>query len=864
MKIKYGFLALLLIIILVFPACFLFGDPSDDDEGDKNGSQAEIVVNEKVVGLVLVVEFQDEKAIHSWNDINHIFNRRGGIAGSNSSGSVYDYFIDVSKKHIGFTNIISPIITLPYNKSYYDNRDYTYNVSASLVITDALNILNDMNFNISGITVDENNRAIALSIFYAGSSSHGRDGGLYYHASTYNGGGTLKGIGFRRYQVTNLGTNTDLTSRFGVLIHEIGHMLTNWRDLYGPEALSRANPVGDWCIMADNRGRFPSPPNIYFRHLAKWTNTIDITNAEPGTVFEIEANSNTAYVYWRNEKEAYFIEARLRRDSNSLSSWDLPGSGLAIWHIHTDGVNTLQDSIPLVALMQADGRKDLEKRVNRGDVTDLFRTGVNTRFNATTAPAAIWHDGTPSDFAITRISDVGAVMTFKIGSEDYEEEMRPKYKFYHKIDDYMLATENVEAIVSENFTLDKLVSISAPATAGITLTIRSENPAAPVTLTRGESGNLFTVPSGVTLILENVIIDGGRTGSFSGGGGGSIVRINSGGTFIMNDSEINNNMNSGNGGGVYVNNGGTFTMNGGKIRNNDAGFPGGGVFLNTISAFTMNGGEISGNSIPDNTAGSGVAIFTGSTFTMNNGVISGNTGGNGAGVRVSGTFIMNGGEIKNNHAVLPGGGVAVQTGGMFTLINGKISGNTTANNVDAGGVSVSNGTFIMVGGEISGNIAGNNGGGVRVSGDNGIFNMYGGKISRNIGGNGSGVRVSGGIFNMEGGEISGNSSSTSGSGVRISDGEFNLNGGVIAGTGANINNVVNGTYNFNTVAPNNAVIIAWNRPLETPSYEAGTSINLTASPENAIAVWSMQDTIFGISYTNDENTGFIDINAMIP
>jgi hypothetical protein len=70
---------------------------------------------------------------------------------------------------------------------------------------------------------------------------------------------------------------------------------------------------------------------------------------------------------------------------------------------------------PLITLIQADGRNDLEKMVNSGDAQDPFRARHNNAFSKTTNPAARYYDGTPSNIDINTISDSGAVMTFRIG-----------------------------------------------------------------------------------------------------------------------------------------------------------------------------------------------------------------------------------------------------------------------------------------------------------------------------------------------------------------------------------------------------------------------------------------------------------------
>jgi uncharacterized repeat protein (TIGR02543 family) len=76
--------------------------------------------------------------------------------------------------------------------------------------------------------------------------------------------------------------------------------------------------------------------------------------------------------------------------------------------------------------------------------------------------------------------------------------------------------------------------------------------------------------------------------------------------------------------------------------------------------------------------GGGVAVKSGGAFTMNGGEISGNSSDIGAGVFVNGgaTFTMNGGIIKDNAAFYQGGGVYVGSGGTFNRRGGTVSGNT--------------------------------------------------------------------------------------------------------------------------------------------------------------------------------------------
>jgi len=158
--------------------------------------------------------------------------------------------------------------------------------------------------------------------------------------------------------------------------------------------------------------------------------------------------------------------------------------------------------------------------------------------------------------------------------------------------------------------------------------------------------SVFTINSGVTLVLNNITlksfnasvvnvnggtliinggskITGGKSYDYSIISKGSGVEINSNGNLIMNGGEICDNIVSldfinGSGGGVSVYPGGTFVMNNGKIYNNNNYYSTGGVHIYQ-GTFIMKGGEIYGNTGP---GCGGLAVY-GSAARMSGGVIYG-------------------------------------------------------------------------------------------------------------------------------------------------------------------------------------------------------------------------------------------------
>jgi len=400
-----------------------------------DGQEAAATVR-KVVGLTLLIEFPDQRATINKATINDFCNRVGGITGNgaNPAGSVYDYYHDVSNGLLEYTNLVTPLILLDSNKTYYDRgTNYQY---VPQLLTHALTKLKATGFDVSTLTTQTSGSGgsrrdvvLALNIFYAGSPTQGWSNGLWPHSGTMTSSVTsatvINGKSFSRYQMSNLGTGTTPPS-IGTFVHENGHLIMGWPDLYSYESPTHSNGVGSWCVMNSNNSTNPQQPNAYLRDQAGWINVTQLTDATAG-LFSMPSNGHQAFKYARNNKESYYIEARRRTTASADSrNTAIPGSGLLIWHVHTDGDNTTpKKGFPLIELIQADGRNDLENKTNSGDATDPFRARYNASFNKATTPAAVYHDGVLSNIDIHEISDSGANMSFKVGSGtsgiDYED-----------------------------------------------------------------------------------------------------------------------------------------------------------------------------------------------------------------------------------------------------------------------------------------------------------------------------------------------------------------------------------------------------------------------------------------------------------
>jgi hypothetical protein len=253
---------------------------------------------------------------------------------------------------------------------------------------------------------------------------------------------------------------------------------------------------------------------------------------------------------------------------------------------------------------------------------------------------------------------------------------------------YTVAVDKNETLNGTgSYSLNDINYLEYPRRSNVTVLLKSSQ-----TISLSSNGCLFSVGSGVTLELENVILQGKSNNDYYS----SVVYVNSGMFTIQGSSKITGNERYGvnvvcgifimkdnaevygNSIGVNIENG-IFTMqNNAKVHDNiENGTPDAGVsIINGI--FTMKGNA----EIHDN-LGCGLYIEGSKSFSImqdntkiyNNGSLYG-------GIYLRGPFIMNGGEIYGNTIEMggyPGGGVYVDLGGIFHITNGIIYGSNEVN-----------------------------------------------------------------------------------------------------------------------------------------------------------------------------------------
>jgi hypothetical protein len=221
--------------------------------------------------------------------------------------------------------------------------------------------------------------------------------------------------------------------RIGVICHETGHFF-GMPDLYDGTD-NGGSGIGAWCMMANSWGfdgsqYYPPHFSAWCKTKLGWVTPVELTTSG---VYTAEASATKPQVY--KVSAGYAPGEYLLIENRQPIGFDrnIPGGtagkgGLAIWHIdEKKGTNTSggypgQAGWPannrhyMVALLQADGKFDMEKDANRGDGDDLFRATFKVKIDATTVPNTNgYQNGTivTSKNAISEISASGPTMTFR-------------------------------------------------------------------------------------------------------------------------------------------------------------------------------------------------------------------------------------------------------------------------------------------------------------------------------------------------------------------------------------------------------------------------------------------------------------------
>ncbi|MET0286410.1 MAG: M6 family metalloprotease domain-containing protein [Polyangiales bacterium] len=350
-----------------------------------------------VKGLTILVDFSDQAPAFDTKAIDAWLNERN-YTGGGLKGSVRDYYFDVSNGKVDFQNEVVGFYRAKKTKAYYEGGN-AYARSDELFAEVIAGIDGEVDF--SKFDNDGDGRTDSISLVYAGEAVKWGQG-LWPHAS----GSAIRadGVLLSRYMMSALSRKLALYT----FVHEVGHMLFGWPDLYG---------FGDYCVMGNATNPVdPAGVNDFFRADQGWIPEIPITRDMNTSAVAPASGAGFRYTNPLDDGECFFW-SNVQKDQGRWRV--LRGSGLLFFH-YKRSVRVNNPPNPLaLRVVQADGRDDLgatQWPSPGSDAKDFFFGGGVDELADGTKPSTRWRDGTSSGLRVYDIAPNGREMRFSVGT----------------------------------------------------------------------------------------------------------------------------------------------------------------------------------------------------------------------------------------------------------------------------------------------------------------------------------------------------------------------------------------------------------------------------------------------------------------
>ena len=339
---------------------------------------------------VLLVDFPDRQGVlpaHHYEDL--LFSQ-----GTHPTGSMYDYYREVSLGKVDVTGSVDGWLRLPQPYSFYTNNESgifgqgasaSYPRNAQRMAEDAVRAAQQFGVNFE-LELDALNQGTitALFIIHAGRGAEEmhpavRRSEIWSHK--WNTSAPIAvAPGLSAY--TYLAVPNDC--KVGVCAHELGHLAFQWQDFYDPNGSNDGKEwagTGDWDLMAggswNGSGVRPAHPAGLHKLQHGWIDvdeTIFVQGAPRDIAMELEPYTAVSGKVVKivsphfNDKQYLLLENRKRAGFDT----DLPGEGLLVWRVD-ERMEMFQPGKPGLLLIQADGLHKLEAaNWDQGDAGDPF------------------------------------------------------------------------------------------------------------------------------------------------------------------------------------------------------------------------------------------------------------------------------------------------------------------------------------------------------------------------------------------------------------------------------------------------------------------------------------------------------------
>ena len=406
----------------------------------KAGSQ--IVPEGDVNIAVLLVQFKDTKFTYTKEDFNNILNTKDYVYENpivNSIGSARDYFVAQSDGKFRPNFVVTDIVTLDNNMSYYGGNDNSGDdKKPTYMVKEGIQKADNAGFDFSICDNNDDGEVEFIYCIYAGySESYGADENTVWphqwQLSAQAGTVTVDGVKCDTYACSgelvyneNYETKIGKTmAGIGLICHEFSHCL-GLHDIYDTTYDSGNWGMDYWDVMDQGNytaeGYVPVGYSAYQRDFCGWRSLVEIGSKGAYSMLPL-TQGGVAYkvVNDANNNEYYILENRKQE------GWDryLFGSGMLVIHVDylksawdNNTINTTKNH-PRYTLIPADNELLTYESNNQTQFVASLRgdvwpgTSGNTELTNTSLPAAKVYDGGYMNKPITEIEYQNDIISFK-------------------------------------------------------------------------------------------------------------------------------------------------------------------------------------------------------------------------------------------------------------------------------------------------------------------------------------------------------------------------------------------------------------------------------------------------------------------
>ncbi|QKV72714.1 M6 family metalloprotease domain-containing protein [Amycolatopsis sp. Hca4] len=361
--------------------------------------------------IVVLVDFSDKQLTATAQHFHDLFFSTGVLP----NGSVKEYYREVTNGLVDIDGDVVGTYRMPQPLTWYANGNFgigrpTGTTRARDLARDAA-VAADPAVDFGPYDNDGNGFVDAFVIVHAGRGGEetGSPGDIWSH----------KWVLPAAYQADTTKIYGYLTipedAKLGVCAHELGHLLFGFPDLYDVDDTSEG--IGNWCLMAggswNGGGDVPAHPSAWCKANQGWVSVTGVTTNQAVSIPDVKTSHNVLRL-WKDGaagSEYFLVENRQKTGYDAR----LPGEGLLIWHIDDAQPGNTDENHYKVGLVQADGRRDLELKHNRGDAGDPYPgSSGTTSFSHTTTPNSDSFAGVETCVSVTGISASAATMTASV------------------------------------------------------------------------------------------------------------------------------------------------------------------------------------------------------------------------------------------------------------------------------------------------------------------------------------------------------------------------------------------------------------------------------------------------------------------